>query len=81
MPCRMTNIGGVQMIACGPAKKPPACAYCGKPGGFLCDGPGDVAGKTCDVSMCLDCTYRPHAQTDYCRAHRKVRPIQEEPRP
>lgn len=57
-------------IACTRGRPKP-CAYCGQPGGLLCDGPGKQSGKTCDVSMCARCTHSPSAGVDHCRDHRK----------
>jgi hypothetical protein len=78
MPCHPVN-GGFTAIICSRGRKSKACAFCGRPGGLLCDGAivarvtktvgGDVSiEKTCDRSICARCAWRPEPEKDYCPA-------------
>lgn len=65
--------GPVTVIVCGARPRATAarCAYCARPAGLLCDGPGLRAGTTCDRPMCARCTFRPSAGRELCRDCRR----------
>lgn len=62
--------GGGHAIVCGSRRQPQPkpCVVCGKPAGFLCDGPpgGPSEGGTCDAPLCERCrSVQPDGQ-DWC---------------
>ncbi len=71
MPRHPVNGPGFTGIICSRGgRKPRACAFCGEPGGLLCDGRvkvGDVGHtKSCDKSICARCAYHPEPEKDFC---------------
>ncbi len=69
--------GGGGAIVCGPrplGKAVGPCVHCGRPAGFLCDGPPRTPkAATCDRPLCQLCTSRVAPGRDLCRDCRAAR--------
>jgi len=70
MTCKVVQTGDITAIVCsrGASQKRYKCSVCGQPATLLCDWKiGN--GKTCDVPVCHEHTYRPAPGKDLCWAH------------
>lgn len=69
MKCSNIKMGGASMIVCG-SQRIEVCA-CGQIGTRLCDWKLGK-GRTCDASICDDCTTTPAKNKDLCKVHAKM---------